>query len=93
VSPAERERIRAQVRESRRCQGLPEHVQDTSLLDRLAGRLLTDGATRRDQGREAASVGSASGPAHHERGTSPNSKGPGLTNRDLRRTTSHSSKR
>jgi hypothetical protein len=61
VSPAERERIRAQVRESRQRQGLPAHVQDTSVLDRLAGRLLTDGATRRDQGRQASPPGPASG--------------------------------
>jgi hypothetical protein len=67
VSPSERERIRAQVRESRQRQGLPEHVQDTNVLDRLAGRLLErragrtelawagnddDGATPRDQDRE-----------------------------------------
>jgi hypothetical protein len=42
VSPSERERIRAQVRESRQRQGLPEHVEDTTVLDRLAGRLLAD---------------------------------------------------
>jgi hypothetical protein len=42
VSPSERERIRAQVRDSRRRQGLPEHVVDTTVLDRLAGRLLAD---------------------------------------------------
>ena len=60
MSPSKRERIRAQVRDSRRHQGLPEHVQDTSMIDRLAGRLLADGATWRDQGREAASAGSAS---------------------------------
>jgi hypothetical protein len=67
VSPAERERIRAQVRESRSRQGLPAYVQDTSLLDRLAGRLLErvagseDGATQRDQGRGAGPVAIASG--------------------------------
>lgn len=43
MSPSERERIRAQVRESRQRQGLPEHVEDTTMLDRLAGRLLADG--------------------------------------------------
>ncbi len=42
MSPSERERIRAQVRESRQRQGLPEHVEDTTVLDRLAGRLLAD---------------------------------------------------
>jgi hypothetical protein len=45
VSPSERERIRAQVRESRQRQGLPEHVEDTTVLDRLAGRLLADDPT------------------------------------------------
>jgi hypothetical protein len=39
---AERERIHAQVRDSRRRQGLPEHVQDAAVLDRLAARLLAD---------------------------------------------------
>jgi hypothetical protein len=52
VSPSERERIRVQVRESRQRQGLPEHVQDTNVLDRLAGRLLEQ---------KAAPSGSASG--------------------------------
>jgi hypothetical protein len=61
MTPAERDRIRAQVRESRRRQGFPAHVQDTSVLDRLAGRLLTDGATRRDQGTRAAPGVTASG--------------------------------
>jgi len=61
VSPSERKRIRAQVRESRRRQGLPAHVQDISVLDRLAGRLLTDGATRRDQDTGAALGVTASG--------------------------------
>jgi hypothetical protein len=61
VSPAERERIRAQIRESRSRQGLSAHVQDTSLLDRLAGRLLADGAKRRHQGREAVLSDSVSG--------------------------------
>jgi hypothetical protein len=42
VSPAERERIYAQVRDSRRRQGLPEHVQDAPVLDRLAARLLAE---------------------------------------------------
>ena len=40
MSPSDRERIRAQVRESRQRQGLPEHVRDATVLDRLAGRLL-----------------------------------------------------
>jgi hypothetical protein len=35
-------RIHAQVRDSRRRQGLPEHVQDAGVLDRLAARLLAD---------------------------------------------------
>jgi hypothetical protein len=52
VSPRERERIRAQVRESRQRQGLPEHVLDITVLDRLAGRLLEH---------KAAPSGSASG--------------------------------
>jgi hypothetical protein len=38
----ERERIRAQVCDSRRRQGLPEHIQDAAVLDRLAARLLAD---------------------------------------------------
>jgi hypothetical protein len=42
VSPAERERIYAQIRDSRRRQGLPEHVQDAAVLVRLAARLLVD---------------------------------------------------
>jgi hypothetical protein len=40
VSLSKRERIQRQVRESRQRQGFPEHVEDTSVLDRLAGRLL-----------------------------------------------------
>jgi hypothetical protein len=98
VSPAERERIRDQVRESRSRQGLPAHVQDISLLDRLAGRLLErvagndDRATQRDQGRGAASVATASGAGQGERRARSNSKGPGLTNRDLRQTTPRTSK-
>jgi hypothetical protein len=70
-----RTQVRAQVRLSRRRQGLPEHVQDITVLDRLAGRLLErvaerteptwagndDAATRRDQGREASPVAVASG--------------------------------
>jgi hypothetical protein len=40
VSPELRDRIRAQVRESRQRQGLPEHVQDRGVLDRLATRVL-----------------------------------------------------
>jgi hypothetical protein len=40
VSPSDRERIRAQVRESRQRQGFPAHVEDPTVLDRLAGRLL-----------------------------------------------------
>jgi hypothetical protein len=48
VSPSERERIRAQVRESRQRQGLPEHVEDTTVLDRLAGRLLEQKAAPAD---------------------------------------------
>ena len=39
---AERQRIHAQVCDSRRRQGLPEHVQDAGVLDRLAARLLAD---------------------------------------------------
>jgi hypothetical protein len=42
VSPAERERIYAQVRESRRRQGKSERVQDAPFLDRLAARVLAD---------------------------------------------------
>ena len=44
MSPSQRERIRVQVRESRQRQGLPEHVEDTTVLDRLAGRVLEQGA-------------------------------------------------
>jgi hypothetical protein len=51
VSPSDRERIRVQVRESRQRQGFPEHVEDATVLDRLAGRLLE---------RSAAPSGSAS---------------------------------
>jgi hypothetical protein len=40
VSPELRERIRAQVRESRRRQGLPEHITDPAVLDWLAARVL-----------------------------------------------------
>ena len=42
VTAAERERIRAQVRSSRQRQGLPPHVQDVGLLDRLAAVVLED---------------------------------------------------
>ena len=52
MSPSARERIRAQVRDSRRRQGLPEHIEDITVLDRLAGRLLEQ---------KAAPSGSASG--------------------------------
>jgi hypothetical protein len=41
-----RTQVRAQVRLSRRRQGLPEHVQDITVLDRLAGRLLERMAER-----------------------------------------------
>jgi hypothetical protein len=64
VSLSERERIRAQVRESRQRQGLPEHVEDTTVLDQLAGRLLEH---------RAAPSGSASGAAW----TSTRNGGPG----------------
>lgn len=84
MSPAERERVRAQVRESRRRQGLPAHVQDISVLDRLAGRLLTDGATRRDQGKGGAPGLTASGA--DGRGCLTVSEGPGPTNRGQRTT-------
>jgi transcriptional regulator with XRE-family HTH domain len=36
----DRERIRAQVRSSRQRQGLPEHITDAELLDRLAAAVL-----------------------------------------------------
>jgi hypothetical protein len=36
-------RIHAQVRDSRRRQGLPEQITDAGVLDRLAARLLADG--------------------------------------------------
>lgn len=36
MTTAERDRIHAQVRESRRAQGLPEHITDAAVLDRLA---------------------------------------------------------
>jgi hypothetical protein len=38
--PEDVERIRAQVRESRQRQGLPEHVMDPDVLDRLAADVL-----------------------------------------------------
>jgi hypothetical protein len=38
----ERERIRAQVRSTRRSQGLAAHVTDLGVLDRLAARVLVD---------------------------------------------------
>jgi hypothetical protein len=47
---AERQRIHAQVRDSRRRQGLPEHVQDAGVLDRLAARLLADVRPQHDDG-------------------------------------------
>jgi hypothetical protein len=40
VSPELRERIHAQARESRRRQGLPEHITDPATLDWLAARVL-----------------------------------------------------
>jgi hypothetical protein len=46
VTAAERERIAAQVRESRQAQGLPEHVTDADMLDRLAAALLATGNDR-----------------------------------------------
>jgi hypothetical protein len=79
MSPSQRERIRAQVRESRSRQGLPDHVQDAMVLDRLAGRLLEQRAA------PAGPSGSASGASSSS--ASPNSKGPGLTNRSLRHNT------
>jgi hypothetical protein len=39
-SEATRTRVRAQVRASRQRQGLPEHITDPAVLDRLAGRVL-----------------------------------------------------
>jgi hypothetical protein len=38
----ERERIRAQVRSTRRSQGFAAHVTDLGVLDRLAARVLAD---------------------------------------------------
>ena len=46
MSPAERQRIAAQVRESRRRQGLPDHITDPAVLDRLASRVLECAAER-----------------------------------------------
>jgi hypothetical protein len=46
VSPERRARIRTQVRASRQRQGLPAHVTDPAILDRLAGRLLERVAER-----------------------------------------------
>ena len=40
MSPTTRERVWAQVRESRQGQGFGPHVTDTAALDRLAGRVL-----------------------------------------------------
>lgn len=79
--------------------GVPFHVEDDAFLDRVAE--LTelawagndDAATRRHQGRQASPAGSASGTAQRKRRSSPNSKGPGLTNRDLRNTTSRTTKK
>jgi hypothetical protein len=70
--------------------GVPFHVEDDALLERVAE--LTelawagddDAATRWHQGREAVPSGSASDASSS---ASPNSKGPGLTNRDLRNIT------
>lgn len=81
MSPAERERIAAQVRASRQRQGLPSYVQDPSVLDRLAGRLLEcaaertaptwasddDRATPARQGSRQVLAGSANGSHGHGR--------------------------
>lgn len=49
ADPAKRrERIRAQVRSSRRAQGLGPHITDTAVLDRLAGRVLDQAAELTD---------------------------------------------
>jgi hypothetical protein len=73
--------------------GVPFFVADDALLERvaewaeLAWTPDDDMATPADQGRGAGSVGSASTATKRKRDARPNSKGPSLTNRDLRKTT------
>jgi hypothetical protein len=64
--------IRAPVRDSRRRQGLPEHVTDAGVLDRLAARLLADvrlehnggPGTRRGRRDHSAAAKEAKGSSH-----------------------------
>jgi hypothetical protein len=73
--------IRAWSRRTRAARGLGPKITDPATI----GRIVV--LTPRHQGRGAASAGSASTATKRKRGARPNSKGPGLTNRDLRKTT------
>jgi hypothetical protein len=88
--------IRAWSRRTRAARGLGPKITDPATIGRIVVLALgpglpnggnDDGATPRHQGRGAASAGSASTATKRKRGARPNSKGPGLTNRDLRKTT------
>jgi hypothetical protein len=86
----DRAAIAAWTRRSRAASGRGPKIEDRPALAKLVTLALAgddDAASRRHQGREAVEAGSASGAVLRERSGSPNSKGPGLTNRDLRKTT------
>ena len=89
------EAIRAWTRRSRAASGRGPKIEDPAALAKLVTLALAgndDAPTQRHQGRAAAPAGSGSGVGQRERGSArPNSKGPGLTNRDLRKTTPHTS--